>query len=539
MDVTGQDFYRLLPCLLEAIADAHFVAIDLEFSGISNRGKSRLKASNQHTGGTRFSKWALPVLGKIWTEARLLVPPLSLVAKSQNPLGVYVVRPYNFNLNPFPDERMNIQRDVTLQGRAMQFLYRHSFRIEGPFHSGVHYLSRAEEAEERQVEAQLRDRVDGPGVQPRADDTRSLEFLERVRQEVLAWKSRPTMTPDFINIAPTGHDQPPYPDKGLNNFQKLLVHQYIRTEHPDLTTASRLGFIQISAHDQERQDAEKQHRAKTFEERLARQVGLRWLVEAMQGGDLTGINADNFGPATGSRKGPVTSKFNSVRSRLRGHSTVLVGHNLFLDLIYLYACFFGPLPDKVEDFQRIIHDLFPRIIDTKFLAAHNDPGTTSFNLEELDRLLSQQPQPVIEASGKYIEELPSPVNDAFYTPPEGECDDLIDFHDVSEQLEAIDRTSSKSSSQPSSDLATSRTTFSHATKFDLLGNLSDEVDPFTLRPRTSIPQAESESEPETKIDNETGRRLPAWESDFWKVYGNKVRVNGTIEGVCNLGSWPQ
>ncbi len=203
------------------------------------------------------------------------------------------------------------------------------------------------------------------------------------------------MTPDFINIAPTAHDQPPYPDKGLNNFQKLLVHQYIRTEHPDLTTASRLGFIQISAHDQERQDAEKQHRAKTFEERLARQVGLRWLVEAMQGGDLTGINADNFGPVTESRKGPLTSKFNSVRSRLRGHSTVLVGHNLFLDLMYLYACFFGPLPDKVEDFQRIIHDLFPRIIDTKYLAAHNDPGTTSFNLEELDRLLSQQAQPVI------------------------------------------------------------------------------------------------------------------------------------------------
>ncbi len=51
MDVTGQDFYRLLPSLLEAIADAHFVAIDLEFSGISNQGKSRLKVSNQHAGG--------------------------------------------------------------------------------------------------------------------------------------------------------------------------------------------------------------------------------------------------------------------------------------------------------------------------------------------------------------------------------------------------------------------------------------------------------------------------------------------------------
>ena len=85
----------------------------------------------------------------------------------------------------------------------MQFLYRHSFRIEGPFHSGVHYLSRAEESEERQVEVQLRDRVDGPGVQPRADDTKSLKFMERVRQEVMAWKSRPTVRSYVLSDTPT------------------------------------------------------------------------------------------------------------------------------------------------------------------------------------------------------------------------------------------------------------------------------------------------------------------------------------------------
>lgn len=145
----------------------------------------------------------------------------------------------------------------------------------------------------------------------------------------------------------------------------------------------------------------------------------------------------------------------------------------------------------------------------------------------------------IEASGKYIDELPSPVEVAFFTPPEGEGDDLIDFKDASAQLEVIGRTSSKSSSPPSSGVATTRTTFSHVTKFDLLGDLSDEVDPFTLRPRIPSAEVKSKTEPEPEIDNETGRRLPAWESDFWKVYGNKLQVNGTMEGVCDLGSWPQ
>ena len=28
--------------------------------------------------------------------------------------------------------------------------------------------------------------------------------------------------------------------------------------------------------------------------------------------------------------------------------------------------------------------------------------------------------------------------------------------------------------------------------------------------------------------------MPHWASEFWKIYGNKLRINGTIEGVCDL-----
>jgi len=30
------------------------------------------------------------------------------------------------------------------------------------------------------------------------------------------------------------------------------------------------------------------------------------------------------------------------------------------------------------------------------------------------------------------------------------------------------------------------------------------------------------------------RLMPPWDSDFWNVYGNKLRVNGTVEGHCDL-----
>ncbi|KAL9001564.1 MAG: hypothetical protein Q9169_000139 [Polycauliona sp. 2 TL-2023] len=527
MDVTGQDFHRLLPSLLEAIADAQFVAIDLEFSGISNQQKTRVRAPKQHVGGRASLQDRYEEEKSAAEKYQVLQMGITCVGESLD-RGVYVVRPYNFNLNPFPDEKMNIQRDVTLQGR------------------GSHGLEKPSKGKTMTI-------VFDRGTEPIAK-----------------------VTPEFLNIAPISHSQPSYPDRGLNSFQRLLVHQYIRKEHPDLTTTTRQGFVQITPHNQEQRDAEKQYRNKTFEEKLARQVGLRWLIEAMQGGDLSAMNPDSFIPANESKKAALTAKIVSLRHRLKGHSTVLVGHNLFLDLIHLYACFFGALPDRIEDFQQTIHDLFPRIIDTKYLATHNNPGLAAFNLEELDRIFDGKVQPVVElhpghtkyatpdapsheagydslmtarllirssvdleASGKYIDELPSPPGDAFYTPPEGEGDDLMDFNDVSKQLEAIDKISSGSSSRPSSGVATDRTAFSHVTKFDLLGDLSDEIDPHTLQPRNPAPGMKPKPEMKRKIDNETGRRLPAWESDFWKVYGNKLQVNGTMEGVCDLGSWPR
>lgn len=33
---------------------------------------------------------------------------------------------------------------------------------------------------------------------------------------------------------------------------------------------------------------------------------------------------------------------------------------------------------------------------------------------------------------------------------------------------------------------------------------------------------------------ERGSLIPRWDSDFWRTYGNKLRVYGTIEEVCDL-----
>ncbi|XP_043920402.1 poly(A)-specific ribonuclease PNLDC1-like [Protopterus annectens] len=46
----------------------------------------------------------------------------------------------------------------------------------------------------------------------------------------------------------------------------------------------------------------------------------------------------------------------------------LVGHNLFLDLLYLHEKFYRPLPESYSEFKNNICCLFPCVIDTKIIA---------------------------------------------------------------------------------------------------------------------------------------------------------------------------
>lgn len=117
----------------------------------------------------------------------------------------------------------------------------------------------------------------------------------------------------------------------------------------------------------------------------------------MVSGDLSAIRSCNNEPGHPESEEP-KEQYEGLFDRLQAKRTVLVGHNVFIDLIYFYACFFGPLPDKAEDFERRMHQLFPRIIDTKYLATHSsdNPAISKSSLEELDeQLATLTPAPTI------------------------------------------------------------------------------------------------------------------------------------------------
>jgi len=95
--------------------------------------------------------------------------------------------------------------------------------------------------------------------------------------------------------------------------------------------------------------------------------------------------------------------------------------------------------------------------------------------------------------------------------------------------------------------------FAHATAFDQLQDTAEESEEEVLQYDDLPSSAATMSAPVaadtdgvsgnkvTAVDWETpfwrrqgGRAMPSFESDFWAVYGNKLRVFGTQEGVCLL-----
>lgn len=77
-----------------------------------------------------------------------------------------------------------------------------------------------------------------------------------------------------MNIAPTTHFSS-NSSRGLNGFQKRLVHQLVRAEFPDVVSLSKADFIQLIPYDKIREDAQIRRKEMWFEQNLTNQIGLR------------------------------------------------------------------------------------------------------------------------------------------------------------------------------------------------------------------------------------------------------------------------
>jgi len=149
MDIAASQFWRVLPIVIKEIAEAHFVSIDLEFSGVRAKRKPDREINDP------------PTSQQLYENARAAAETFQVLqfgltcVRHVSPAEGYAARTFNFSLTPLtPVSRSEnldrqliriIDRQVTLSQYSMSFLQKHGFRLEDAWNNGIPYLSRREE----------------------------------------------------------------------------------------------------------------------------------------------------------------------------------------------------------------------------------------------------------------------------------------------------------------------------------------------------------------------------------------------------------
>lgn len=141
------------------------------------------------------------------------------------------------------------------------------------------------------------------------------------------------------------------------------VHQLVRAEFPKLVTLGRNDCIRIIYYDELREEENKRRTKRRVKENIAKQTGFRWIFEALAtDGDLDQADPYYFGRNTAGYimaedTTDTKARFDRVHERLQKHKPVIVGHNMFTDLVYFYRSLVGELPDTLEGFCEALHEL--------------------------------------------------------------------------------------------------------------------------------------------------------------------------------------
>ncbi|KAJ5690675.1 hypothetical protein N7462_005067 [Penicillium macrosclerotiorum] len=558
MEITSQSFSSYLPWVLNEISASCFVALDLELSGIalapSSQG-ARTQTLQQRYEETKAAAEKYQIL------------QVGLTICREDPKNGYVLKPYNINLNPLLNRDLDINRDCTFNGWATEFLMNNRFDLNSLYRDGVRYLSRREEEEAMEQgikKCNPHDTVDTRGLE--LDNPESIDFLQAVRRELDNWLAQDQKRSRSINIPPSFplpslHGKKTLP-KVLNNMQKWLVHHLVNTEYPNLKSRRRPAFIYIELSDPARDEVEKAERMKAISNRVRKHVGFRWITEALVGGDLTDLEPQTFKDLMAKLKNPgftLTDLSDRLKERLKENRPVLVGHNCFTDLVFFYKCFLGPLPATITEFMDLVHTVFPMLADTKYLATQNsDAMSPTSSLEELNKSLAKLSCPRIDIDtihSKYLYK--TSIHEAGYDSmlaaiafiklsaqlssgaehgkmPKGKRGRLEDM-----EIGLVNNPTPAAAVRELFPNCRPRMSNSSRNRFQDFFDTEDEgenTSPPTPRTQNlSRMVLEDNGSDEIASMIRHGLLVPRLGTEFWEVYGNRLRVFGTAEKVIRLG----
>ncbi|CAB3228579.1 unnamed protein product [Arctia plantaginis] len=308
MEITKNNFTEQLVNITKDLKKACFVGFDAEFTSIlsGDRHKYRLFDTNEE----RYEKLKNEVRKMMMTQVGLTM------FQYERDLDTYIATAYTFHL--CPQSFGDLDQSFIFIASSLKFLCRHNFDFNKFLYEGLPFLSKAEEAKVRQ---DLKDKT-MPQKLTQSLDISEERLLQGYCSQVSKWQS-------------TSEDDTIYLDVE-NPILRYLVHNEIRIRFPNMLTTDSLGnskkiLIYRDKH-----------------------------VEGANSAPMAIIEEDLMNNLLG---------FSRIISLLETLQKPIIGHNIFLDIVFLHNQFIGPLPSKYSVFKKNIHNMLPHLYDTKYISS--------------------------------------------------------------------------------------------------------------------------------------------------------------------------
>lgn len=333
MEILRSSFLQSLPTISEAINSASLLAIDAEFSGLNVKwgvensfDTPQERYSKLKEGSKEFIIIQFGLCTFTWDEKQEL----------------YIAKPFNFYIFPKVWNRQCPDVRFLCQSSSIDFLTEHSFDFNKLFREGISYLRPYDEQKLRE------------------------HFLARNTQDSFA--STSLTSPDSTSEASGGSSQkravvPPehkeFVEKACDSIEKMLKDPEERvTQFPPCN-----GYLRKLIY----QTAKQRFKAGIHMEAATNEKKERFIV-------VTKVNEDEKKKLEEEKQAKEQELiknavgFSQVVKMISQSGKLVVGHNMFLDLIHVIDQFLCPLSEHFDDFKATISAVFPRLVDTKVMA---------------------------------------------------------------------------------------------------------------------------------------------------------------------------
>uniref|UniRef100_A0A182IUN9 Uncharacterized protein n=1 Tax=Anopheles atroparvus TaxID=41427 RepID=A0A182IUN9_ANOAO len=338
MEITKKNFSEELPSILQAVQNASFFAMDCEFTGLAS---DRLIFP--------FDTPEEVYLKTIDASPQYIVVQFGLCAFRVEPAGEgerdvpprVTYKCYNFYC--YPKGRTHV---FSCQGESMRFLADNGFDFNKLFREGLSYATEADEQrfraemKERQavraaaLKAAAEDDANEGDPKPIESDISLIPVPEENQQQIDDTEAR---IGEFLKS-----DEKEVIVGNGNAFQRKLIYQMIEQRYLGKVSTTTVTLednqkaikVERKRSPEEEQALEQQRIVKENEE-LEAKVGLSLVLQEL--------------------------------SKAR---KLIVGHNMLLDLLYILRQFFKPLPVDYKEFKKLTKEIFPLLLDTKYLCTN-------------------------------------------------------------------------------------------------------------------------------------------------------------------------